>query len=79
MRLDRDEDLVAVDPAFSKLSGRPLFHAHGAAPVACPFCDAEDTELYALFGSQLSTSQYYCRNCRVAFEHFKWDRESQRE
>lgn len=40
--------------------------------VACPFCHKFETELYALFGSQLSTSQYYCRSCRVAFERFKW-------
>jgi len=77
MRLDRDEELVAIDPSFQKLSGRTSFHAQGMAPVACPFCSGEETELYALFGSQLSTSQYYCRACRVAFEHFKWEGESQ--
>lgn len=75
MRLDRDEELIRIDPAFPKLGGRASFHAPGMAPVACPFCGGKDTELYALFGSQLSTSQYYCRTCRVAFEHFKWEDE----
>lgn len=41
--------------------------------VRCPFCGSYDTELYSLFGSQLSTSQYYCRRCRVAFEALKWE------
>ena len=41
--------------------------------VRCPFCGCYDTELYSLFGSQLSTSQYYCRRCRVAFEALKWE------
>lgn len=44
--------------------------------VRCPFCGLDDTELYALFGSQLSTSQYYCRRCRVAFEAIKWESSS---
>ncbi len=42
--------------------------------VRCPFCGSSDTELYSLFGSQLSTSQYYCKSCRVAFEAIKWER-----
>lgn len=41
--------------------------------VRCPFCGSQETELYSLFGSQLSTSQFYCRNCRVAFEALKWE------
>jgi hypothetical protein len=40
--------------------------------ICCPFCSSSDTELYSLFGSQLSTSQYYCNSCRVAFEAIKW-------
>ncbi len=42
--------------------------------VVCPFCGSTQTELYSLFGSMLSTSQYYCRSCRVAFEAIKWQR-----
>ena len=44
--------------------------------VACPFCDSTDTEMIALFGQQMMTSQYYCRNCRTVFEAVKWDDEN---
>ncbi|MBI3659402.1 hypothetical protein HY230_02875 [Candidatus Acetothermia bacterium] len=39
----------------------------------CPFCQSTNTELYSLFGSTLSTSQYYCKNCRTVFEQIKWE------
>ncbi len=42
-------------------------------PVACPFCDSTETEMIALFGMQMMTTQHYCRNCRSAFEAIKWD------
>ena len=42
-----------------------------ATPVACPFCRSTDTELLSLFGSQLSTTQYYCRACHTPFEYMK--------
>ncbi len=42
--------------------------------VACPFCNSTDTEMIALFGMQLMTSQYYCRNCHSAFEGVKWNK-----
>jgi hypothetical protein len=38
------------------------------APVRCPFCESERTELIALFGSQLLTSQYRCIACGSYFE-----------
>jgi hypothetical protein len=38
----------------------------------CPFCNSIDTELIALFGMQMMTSQYYCRHCRSVFEAVKW-------
>ncbi len=41
--------------------------------VACPFCQSTETELIALFGMQMMTSQYYCRHCRSVFEAVKWD------
>lgn len=37
--------------------------------VACPFCRSRDVELFALFGSQLLTDQYYCNACHTPFEH----------
>ena len=44
-----------------------------APPVICPFCGSTDTELIALFGSQLSTSQHQCRTCHTYFESMKQD------
>lgn len=41
--------------------------------VQCPFCLGCETELYSLFGQWLSTSQYYCKNCRTVFEWIKWE------
>lgn len=42
-----------------------------AATVQCPFCRSTDTEMLSLFGSQLSTTQYYCRACHTPFEYIK--------
>jgi hypothetical protein len=44
----------------------------------CPFCRSTDTEPLALFGSQLSTAQYYCRACHTPFERVKYDDHSLR-
>ncbi len=41
----------------------------GKFQIECPFCHGTDVELFSLFGSQLLTSEYYCRNCRTVFEH----------
>jgi ribosomal protein L37AE/L43A len=41
--------------------------------VTCPFCHSTDVELLSLFGSQLSTDQWYCRNCHTPFERFRRD------
>jgi ring-1,2-phenylacetyl-CoA epoxidase subunit PaaD len=41
--------------------------------VSCPFCESTETEMIALFGQQMMTSQYYCRNCHSAFEAVKWE------
>ncbi len=45
----------------------PSSDTHEKGP-ACPFCQSEDTEMMALFGSQLLTSQYYCNGCHTVFE-----------
>lgn len=42
-----------------------------AQPITCPFCGSADTEPMSLFGSQLSTAQYYCRACHTPFERIK--------
>lgn len=41
--------------------------------VACPYCASTDTEIYALFGQQLLTMQYYCKSCHTPFEYVKDD------
>jgi len=41
--------------------------------VRCPFCGSPKVELFSLWGSLISTSQYYCLNCRTVFEHMKWE------
>jgi hypothetical protein len=43
--------------------------------VACPFCHSTEVELLSLFGSQLSTDQWYCRSCHTPFERFRHDGE----
>ncbi|HEY1351829.1 MAG TPA: hypothetical protein VGF67_19590 [Ktedonobacteraceae bacterium] len=42
-------------------------------PVTCPYCGTNETELFALFGQQLLTVQYYCRTCHTPFEAIKDD------
>lgn len=42
--------------------------SHQPSVISCPFCHCSDVELFSLFGSQLLTSEYYCRNCRTVFE-----------
>jgi transposase-like protein len=44
-----------------------------AEMVVCPFCGSTETEMIALFGMQMMTSQYYCRHCHSAFEAVKWN------
>lgn len=46
--------------------------------VTCPFCRSTDTEPLSLFGSQLSTTQHYCRACHTPFEYIKQEPESDR-
>lgn len=43
------------------------------AVVICPYCGSSNTELSSLFGQQLLTVQYYCRDCRTPFERVKDD------
>jgi transposase-like protein len=41
--------------------------------VRCPFCQSVDVELMSIFGSQLSTDQYYCHACHTPFERLSRD------
>jgi len=38
----------------------------------CVFCDGGETEIMSAFGSQLSVSTYWCRDCGSPFEFMKW-------
>lgn len=49
----------------------PLPFSSEQKPVACPFCDAVDTELKSAFGSTACKSLHFCRACHQPFEHFK--------
>jgi ring-1,2-phenylacetyl-CoA epoxidase subunit PaaD len=65
-----------ADPENQQRCQPPADDEAIAASVACPFCGARDVELLGLFGSQLSTDQYYCRACRTPFERFSRDDEA---
>ena len=52
--------------------GRTLESAAMPSAVECPFCDGAETEQFSAFGSAVSVSQYYCRDCRTVFEWMKW-------
>jgi transposase-like protein len=43
--------------------------------IRCPFCDAENSELVSLFGSQLLLSQYRCKRCGSYFEAVRGEQE----
>ncbi|CAN5457472.1 phenylacetate-CoA oxygenase subunit PaaJ [soil metagenome] len=40
-------------------------------PVACPFCNAKNTQLTSQFGSTACKALYFCDSCHQPFEHFK--------
>jgi len=40
-------------------------------PVACPYCDSENTSIKNSFGSTLCRAIHYCNNCQQPFEQFK--------
>ncbi|KAA3659869.1 MAG: phenylacetate-CoA oxygenase subunit PaaJ [Chloroflexi bacterium] len=40
-------------------------------PVACPYCDSDNTTIKNSFGSTLCRAIHYCNNCQQPFEQFK--------
>ena len=40
-------------------------------PVACPFCDSNDTRLKSEFGSTACKAIHVCNSCRQPFDEFK--------
>ena len=53
-------------------------HTGSEEHAMCPHCHSADTERFALFGSQLSTAQYYCHSCHTPFEYIKHDERTTR-
>lgn len=49
----------------------PLSGLKESKPVACPYCDSDNTERQSEFGSTACKAQYYCHDCQEPFEHFK--------
>lgn len=52
--------------------------SHRERVVTCPFCHSAETEPLSLFGSQLSTTQHYCRACHTPFEYIKQEPDTAR-
>ena len=46
--------------------------AREAAPVACPYCGAPETERAAVFGPFHMSETYFCRKCGSPFSRIKW-------
>ena len=44
---------------------------HGGRSVACPRCQATDTEVVSEFGSTPCKALYRCRSCLEPFDYFK--------
>jgi ring-1,2-phenylacetyl-CoA epoxidase subunit PaaD len=42
-----------------------------AAPVACPYCGSDETEVRSPFGSTACKALHFCNACRQPFEEFK--------
>ena len=51
----------------------PEYANEASKAVNCPYCGSNETELFALFGQQLLTVQYYCNTCHTPFEHVRDD------
>ncbi|MFR9798375.1 1,2-phenylacetyl-CoA epoxidase subunit PaaD [Streptomyces sp. MS06] len=50
-------------------AGSPAAAEH--APVPCPHCGSDDTELLSRFSSTACKALRRCRSCREPFDHFK--------
>ena len=52
--------------------GEGEFDHKGEGGSTCPFCQATDTEVISLFGSQVMTMQCKCRACGSFYEASKY-------
>ena len=58
--------IEGATPPMTERATPPV--AESATSTACPFCGSEDVELVSLWGGQLITSQFRCRECNTYFE-----------
>jgi len=70
---ERDTDDKALHEGETHTGGANAMPNTNERAVACPFCHSTEVELLSLFGSQLSTDQWYCRACHTPFERFRHD------
>ncbi len=47
------------------------------APKRCTFCGSSHTEKQSDFGTSVMVRQYYCLDCKSAFEWIKWGDEAE--
>ncbi|MGF9712649.1 MULTISPECIES: hypothetical protein [Paenibacillus] len=44
----------------------------------CSFCNSTNVVLLSRFGTAQLVRQYYCNDCRSAFEYIRWQNEDAR-
>jgi ribosomal protein L37AE/L43A len=71
---DTDDNMPHQDETLAERVHEPREDDDRA--VTCPFCHSTAVELLSLFGSQLSTDQWYCRACHTPFERFRHEDET---
>lgn len=66
-----------IAPASFNMETNPIgarfIKSDAKRDVSCPYCRSTNTEFFSLFGQQLLTEQYYCKNCHTPFEYIKDD------
>ena len=63
----------AVNPKENRPPHDDAVNDFDEQEIPCPYCESHETEMIALFGPKLLTSQYYCRACHSAFEVVRAD------
>jgi len=62
---------MGIAPPLAGQTTAQLLIQGGSDNIACPFCDATNTELRSAFGSTSCKALYYCHECHQPFEYFK--------
>ncbi|KKB36634.1 PaaD-like zinc ribbon domain-containing protein [Bacillus thermotolerans] len=47
--------------------------------VHCSFCDSDNVDKIAPFGTAQLVSQYYCNSCHSVFEFIRWQNPGKKE